>query len=333
MLQQTLTSRHTASSTHDAPGILRKGDSELPPANSGATYDGKPGAGITIADIRRQAASLGQAGKAFDALFTHEPLVSGDKTAPGADRNGHPQAPELPMSHAVLCIILTMKAGSNKAIHITAFLTEKKSKKKTVTLSATWPRARPWENNIIFCDDDDHPCAGISSAEWGASNCAVMAHLIQKGVYHGIEWNTTSSYEWDAILDFDYIYQLRPASLMVSIGAKYPPTWSSLLLVALAVKAGRLKTGSMARATQDPGLCRAGKLAHHPDPRNAGSSRQKAYVPSVPIAALSTPTPQPQETTRPWTFIHPNPTASARGCPRNTPRVTLRCMVLKRNSI
>ena len=115
LLQQALASLHTVSGTHDAPGTLRKGDSEPTTADSGAAYGGEPSAKITIADISRQAASLGQAGKAFDALFTPEPLVPGNKTAPGADGNGIPQAPELPMSHA----------GSNKAVHITVFLTEK----------------------------------------------------------------------------------------------------------------------------------------------------------------------------------------------------------------
>ena len=126
LLQQALASLHTASGTHDAPGTLCKGDSEPPQANSGAAYGGESGAGIIITDIRRQAASLGQAGKAFDVLFSPEPLVPRNKTVPGADSKGHPQAPELPMSHADPSIILTMKAGSNKAVHITAFLNKKK---------------------------------------------------------------------------------------------------------------------------------------------------------------------------------------------------------------
>ena len=92
------------------------------------------GPGITMADIRRQVASLWQAGNALDALFTPEPLVPGNKTAPFADGNGHPQAPELPMPHDDPRTICNMKAGSNKAIHIIAFLTEK----------TTWPCARPW---------------------------------------------------------------------------------------------------------------------------------------------------------------------------------------------
>ena len=68
-----------------------------------------------VRDIRRQVASLWQAGNALDALFTPEPLVPGNKTAPFADGNGHPLAPELPMPHDDPRTIFNMKAGSNKA--------------------------------------------------------------------------------------------------------------------------------------------------------------------------------------------------------------------------
>ena len=72
-----------------------------------------------------------------------------------------------------------MKAGSKKAIHITAFLTTKtkkqfRSQRRGLMLGLG-------ENNVVFRDDDDHAYAGISIAEWGASNCRVMAHLIQMG--------------------------------------------------------------------------------------------------------------------------------------------------------
>ena len=78
------------------------------------------------------------------------------------------------------------------------------------------------DNNVVFRDDDEHPYAGISIAEWGASNCRVMAHLIQTGelsrdqVEYYLAYTTqiyeyASSYEWDAIMDFDYIYRIRQA--------------------------------------------------------------------------------------------------------------------------
>ena len=79
------------------------------------------------------------------------------------------------------------------------------------------------ESNVVFRDEDAHPYAGIWMAEWGASNCRVMAHLIQTGylswdqVEYYLAYTTqifeyASSCEWDAILDFDYIYRVRQAS-------------------------------------------------------------------------------------------------------------------------
>ena len=254
LLQQAVASLNATPAPHDAPGSLRKGDSEpppadsgatyggnpgagtppansgaayggepgagTPPANSGAAYGGEPGAGITIADIRRQAASLGQAGKAFDALFTPEPLVPGNNPLAAGVVNGHSQAPAQPLSFADPRTILTMKAGSSKAVHITDFLSEKtkkrlRSQRRGLVLGLG-------DNDVVFRDDDEHPYAGISIAEWGASNCRVMAHLIQTGelsrdqVEYYLAYTTqiyeyASSYEWDAIMDFDYIYRIRQA--------------------------------------------------------------------------------------------------------------------------
>ena len=195
----TVASLNATPDPHDAPGSLRRGDSEPPPAdsgvaygrnpgaglppansgaayggepgagpppaNSGAAYGGEPGAGITIADIRRQAASLGQAGKAFDALYTPEPLVPGNNPLAAGVVNGHSQAPAQPLSFADPRTILTMKAGSCKAVHITDFLSEKtkkrlRSHRRGLVLGLG-------DNNIVFRDDDEHPYAGISIAEWG----------------------------------------------------------------------------------------------------------------------------------------------------------------------
>ena len=211
LLQQAVASLNATRDPHDAPGSLRKGDSEPPPADSGATYGGnpgaglppansgaayggepgagtppansgaayggepgagpapansgaayggEPGAGITIADIRRQAASLGQAGKAFDALFTPEPLVPGNNPLAAGVVNGHSQAPAQPLSFADPRTILTMKAGSSKAVHITDFLSEKtkkrlRSQRRDLVLGLG-------DNNVVFRDDDEHPYAGIS---------------------------------------------------------------------------------------------------------------------------------------------------------------------------
>ena len=102
------------------------------------------------------------------------------------------------------------------------------------------------ENNVVFRDDDDHPYAGISIAEWGASNCRVMAHLIQMGdlspdqveyylAYTSQIFKYASSYEWDAILD--YIYRIRQLSHIFNWGQI--PTNMELCLVSRPRRQGR----------------------------------------------------------------------------------------------
>ena len=143
--------------------------------------------------------------------------------------------PELPMSHAYPHTILTMKADSSKAIHIAAFLPppQKKKQKKTkksqkkhgrsfrdVVLCRAigktwgkhnfpwwrWPPVRwhfsPWMGN------EQLPHNGAHAADGEISWYQVEYYL----AYTTQIYDYASNYEWDAILDFDYIHPLHQAS-------------------------------------------------------------------------------------------------------------------------
>ena len=94
--------------------------------------------GMTIEDIRRQAAALGSAGKTFDELFSpppHTTQVSPNPTPmvataaasmPPLSASPQPQLPGI--SHSDPRTILTIKSGSQKMVHITQFLAESTKK-------------------------------------------------------------------------------------------------------------------------------------------------------------------------------------------------------------
>ena len=215
LMQVALSIWQPGTSKNDASGDA----SDRPPSDralgdvQGA--DGGQGQTISIDGIRRQADALGAAGKAFDtALFDGLSKVNvTDK--PAAPKHLLPA----PTHSSDPRTILTIKASAGKAVHINTFLTEKTKKrinarKRGVVLGTTE------DDNIVLRTDDRHPYTGITHSEWSAANCRLMAFLLRSGelalsdVEYYLAYTTMihqyyEVYEWDSILEFDYLYRER----------------------------------------------------------------------------------------------------------------------------
>ena len=158
---------------------------------------------------------LGAAGKAVDtALFDGLSKVNvTDK--PAAPKHLLPA----PTHSSDPRTILTIKASAGKAVHINTFLTEKTKKrinarKRGVVLGTTE------DDNIVLPTYHRHPYTGITHSEWSAANCCLMAFLLRSGelplsdVEYYLAYTTMihqyyEVYEWDSILEFDYLYRER----------------------------------------------------------------------------------------------------------------------------
>ena len=165
---------------------------------------------VDISVIRRQAGQLDASGKAFDDLLSQSLNIENNQ----ANQSNKPVHVSDPRT------VLTIKATSHKAVHITQFLTEatkkkRQSRKKTLVLSTA-------DNNVVVQRDDDHPYSGISVEEWSAANCRLMAYLMRSGslksadVEYYLSYTTqiydfASKYDWESLLDFDYQYRERQA--------------------------------------------------------------------------------------------------------------------------
>jgi hypothetical protein len=182
--------------------------------------------GITITDVRQRASGsiLSDAGKLYDNLLSHgdtilsQNVLNAGTSVNKSEHNFHEtwQDPR----H-----ILTVKASSKKAIHITNHLTERTKKKcqwrrkgnKLNRLAST-----DADGHVIIMDHDDHPYSGISVHEWSGANCRVMAALLRSGdlkaediefylAYTTLIHELAESHDWESILDFDYMYRERQA--------------------------------------------------------------------------------------------------------------------------
>lgn len=177
-----------------------------------------------IASIRQQAATLGAAGKEIDSLMKTlvNPVAPGlEATFPAVmpHKAREPANMASYMAHVDPRTLLTVKSGRPKTTHITNFLPEKtkkriQSRKKGIQLGTDG------SDRIVLQADDRHPYSGITLAEWSSANCRLMAHMLQTGelardnVEYYLAYTTQiceyyELYEWEAILDFDYLYRER----------------------------------------------------------------------------------------------------------------------------
>ena len=148
-------------------------------------------------------------GKTFDQLHVFdEPPFEGATGKPA----GH-------ITHFDPRHILTTKAHTTKALHITQFLSEKTkkrrlSRRKELVLTAKGDHA----DHLVLKTEDDHPYSGIYLDEWGAANCRLMNHLLQSNIlkredieyylsYMTQIYEFASKYEWDSVLDYDHCYR------------------------------------------------------------------------------------------------------------------------------
>ena len=131
---------------------------------------------VTIADLRRQADNDQQlfgSGKTLDVLLgvEHAP----DRPTVSAPSNQSPSYEFDPRT------ILTVKAATKKAVHITQFLSEATRKKRQTRRKQFVLGQRSSDSELVITSDDDHLYSGITIEEWGAANARIMAHLLHTG--------------------------------------------------------------------------------------------------------------------------------------------------------
>ena len=194
---------------------------------------------MTIWDIRQQAEALGEAGKAFDVLLnSHFTVPASQASATVRPRSSSVSAPPA-LNFNDPRTILTLRAGS-KATHITNFLTEQTKKRlqgrsKGIVLQANG------DESVVLQTDRTHPYSGITLSEWGAANCRLMAHLLREGklapcdveyylAYTIQVYEYYEVYEWESILQFDFLYRERQCEYQFKWG--YIPTNMQLSLLA-----------------------------------------------------------------------------------------------------
>ena len=109
--------------------------------------------------------------------------------------------------------ILTMKAQTKKAVHITQFLSEK-SKRRKQNKRKEYVLKSSESETIVFKTDDEHPYLGIQMEEWGAANMRILNHLlsvnsIERGdVEYYLAYTTrifefAETYDWNSVLNYD----------------------------------------------------------------------------------------------------------------------------------
>lgn len=115
--------------------------------------------------------------------------------------------------------ILTIKANRSKAVHITAFLPDAVKKRISSHRAAVQlKRQDQCDAPYILAPVEDEAYTGITIAEWGAANCRVMHHLLDKCIlkkdnvsyylaYTTKVFDLASKYAWNSVLEFDRQYR------------------------------------------------------------------------------------------------------------------------------
>ena len=190
-------------------------------------------AGPTIADFRKQASQLQSSGKMFDSYlsnFTQKP--ENEKIIPITNSLSQSDLCAKPSDLSDPRTILTVKASSQKAKHITNFLPESVKRRLQSKSKKEWFLAKSGEGeNLVIKQDCEHPYSGITLSEWSAANCRLLADLLRSGdlnikmiefylAYSTQIYDFVPKYEWESILDFDFQYRERQA--------EYGFNWGSL---------------------------------------------------------------------------------------------------------
>ena len=159
-------------------------------------------------DMNINAEILAWAGKTLDVLLNDQLLLSDNPTCkPVLFGQMDPRT------------ILTLKSQTNKAVHITQFLTEKckrrrQGRRKEFVLKSGSANSE----TLVLKADEEHPYLGIFIEEWGAANMRLLNHLLatQKLRRNDIEFylayttkifEFAEKYEWNSVLNYDYAYR------------------------------------------------------------------------------------------------------------------------------
>ena len=110
-----------------------------------------------------------------------------------------------------------MKAASNKAVHITQFLSEKANRRSQSKRQEFVLRSGRTET-LVLKTEDDHPYLGIYMEQWGAAKMRLLNHLLSKGdlsrenIEYYMAYTTrifefAEIYEWNSAIHFDHKYR------------------------------------------------------------------------------------------------------------------------------
>lgn len=214
---------------------------------------------VSVTEPNVQSSSMGNnfgqlegAGKTLDHLLN-------DLQAPPAQ--GCPiSSGQADWGHMDPRTILTIKAQSSKAVHITAFITEhckrrrQNRRKEFIIKSGTKDT-----ETLVLKSDDEHPYLGIYIEEWGAANMRLMNHLLCTGqlprdeiefylAYTTKIYEFAEKYDWNSVLNYDYNYRELQAEHKFKWGT-FSPHMELQLLVPKRPKqqSGQNGPGQLAR--------------------------------------------------------------------------------------
>lgn len=167
---------------------------------------------VRLPDIRQQAEALALRGECLDDLLGHLPsskkaVASTPQLAvPGLSATFDPR------------ILLTVKAATTKAVHITQFLPERTRKRRAARRKQLLVSTEENAQTLVIQEDTEHPYAGINIEEWGGANARLMHHLLKTGLlvhshvdfylaYTAKIFDLADKYVWDSVMDYDHTYR------------------------------------------------------------------------------------------------------------------------------
>ena len=147
--------------------------------------------------------------------------------------------------------ILTIKSQTNKAVHITQFLTEKskrrrQSRRKEFVLKSGSANSE----TLVLKADEEHPYLGIYMEEWGAANMRLLNHLLstkklrRENIEFYLAYTTkiyelAEKYDWNSVLNYDYAYRELQAEHQFQWGT-FSPSMELQLLVPKRIQPPKL---------------------------------------------------------------------------------------------
>ena len=137
--------------------------------------------------------------------------------------------------------ILTIKSQTNKAVHITQFLTEKnQTPPSEQTEGFVLKSGNANSETLVLKADEEHPYLGIYMEEWGAANMRQLNHLLSSKklrrediefylAYTTKIYELAEKYKWNSVLNYDYAYRELQAKHQFQWGTFSPSMELQLL--------------------------------------------------------------------------------------------------------